>query len=477
MIGNFELVVSLAAGGLGYFWREDKPDASGVFPWHSTGTIPGTTGAVDAVTMIQSRFSTAGNGPGNMEVVARIGDGLQHFWREDKPDAIGVFPWHSTGTIPGTTGVSGTPALVQSRFGIWQAVFLNAYLKLGGWFGPYGDPTSDIQASPNGGLLADFADGSIYWTQSTGAHGAFGPVHDKFLQLGGPGGFLGYPLRDTDAAPNGGMFCDFQGGSIYWSQDSGAHEVHGEIRRHWLWLTDGGPGGFLGYPTTDESPANGGSSLPGVPTRFRYTGPGRFNHFEHGSIYFSPTTGAQETHGAIHDKWAQLGWERSHVGYPINDALHGGIQGFQDGVLVAKDEWNVQAGVKVYCRDPGPGCDGPVTGGGSTPTMGLSAVEFFNCQPDGHTVYVWALDATAGSGWENRGSIPSQRDSSGICPGPGSRPLTVALRNGHEYQLVAVDPDGITCDGQNDPTIIGCQRWSSIVMGSDQGPTVTVAVG
>ncbi len=48
-------------------------------------------------------------------------------------------------------------------------------------------------------------------------------------------------------------------------------------------------------------------------------GVGRFNHFEHGSIYWTPATGAHEVHGIIRAKWESMGWERSVLRYPITD--------------------------------------------------------------------------------------------------------------------------------------------------------------
>src|SRR5207302_1957528 len=49
-------------------------------------------------------------------------------------------------------------------------------------------------------------------------------------------------------------------------------------------------------------------------------GVGRFNHFANsGSIYWTPSTGAWSIHGAIRNKWASMGWERSVVGYPVTD--------------------------------------------------------------------------------------------------------------------------------------------------------------
>ncbi len=71
------------------------------------------------------------------------------------------------------------------------------------------------------------------------------------------------------------------------------------------YLTLGGPAGRAGLPTTDELP---------TPDSV-----GRFNHFTGSggaSIYWTPTSGAQEIQGAIRSLWATTGWERGPLGYP-----------------------------------------------------------------------------------------------------------------------------------------------------------------
>ena len=83
------------------------------------------------------------------------------------------------------------------------------------------------------------------------------------------------------------------------------HEVHGAIRVKYDSL--GAESSFLGYPTTDET---------GCPD-----GVGRYNHFEAGSIYWSPATGAHEVHGLIRSLWASQGWERGPLGYPLADEM------------------------------------------------------------------------------------------------------------------------------------------------------------
>ncbi|MCX6676625.1 MAG: PA14 domain-containing protein [Methanothrix sp.] len=75
--GNFELIVPLATGGLAHFWRDN--DASDM-PWKGP-TIFGGTDKYDAVTMIQSNYGS----PGDLEVVARVGDRLVFFWRDSGP--------------------------------------------------------------------------------------------------------------------------------------------------------------------------------------------------------------------------------------------------------------------------------------------------------------------------------------------------------------------------------------------------------
>ncbi|MEU4039659.1 LGFP repeat-containing protein [Streptomyces collinus] len=108
--------------------------------------------------------------------------------------------------------------------------------------------------------------------------------------------WIGAPVdagAGTDEGPNPdgrGRSLDFENGTIEWSPETGAHEVHGAIRDHWARL---GGEKFLGYPLTDEM---------GTPD-----GVGRYNHFENGSIYWTPETGAWEAHGAIRDKWASMG--------------------------------------------------------------------------------------------------------------------------------------------------------------------------
>jgi LGFP repeat len=99
----------------------------------------------------------------------------------------------------------------------------------------------------------------------------------------------------------------------------------------------GGPGGFLGKPTIDEKVAPDGV--------------GHYRHYEHGSIYWHPECGAREVHGLIRQRWAQLGWEKSYLGYPITDEIDlvngaGRVSRFKGGELIWRSATNQVSEVK-----------------------------------------------------------------------------------------------------------------------------------
>lgn len=136
--------------------------------------------------------------------------------------------------------------------------------------------------------------------------------------------------QQTPVPRNEGYWQRFERGYVYWSPTTDAHAVLGAIFDMWADL--GREQGMLGFPTTDE--------LPTPDNR------GRFNHFQGGSIYWTPQTGAQEVHGLIRDKWASMGWERSFLGYPVSAEKpydHGRISEFEHGRII----WTPAGGIEV----------------------------------------------------------------------------------------------------------------------------------
>jgi uncharacterized protein with LGFP repeats len=184
------------------------------------------------------------------------------------------------------------------------------YQELGGASSFLGAPLGgEFVFAGVGGAARNYQGGTIYWSANTGAHEVHGAIRDAYRRLGGPIGFLGFPLTDEAATPGAaGRFNDFNawsgdGGSIYWSASTGAHEVHGAIRAEYLFQK--GPGAFLGFPLTDEA------ATPGAA--------GRYSEFTGGTMYWSPATRAHEVHGAIREHYLYLGGPAGFLGFPVTN--------------------------------------------------------------------------------------------------------------------------------------------------------------
>lgn len=198
-----------------------------------------------------------------------------------------------------------------------------AYEQSGGADGPLGVAVTDLDcARKGGGCVQFFQHGALAWSPGTGIHTLPAPVSAAWrehAETGGPG----YPTGEAACnLPGGGCRQQFQTGSIYWSRTSGAFEVNGPILTRYLAV--GAAAGPLGYPV-------GGSpcGLAGV---------GCMQDFQHGSIYWSATTGAQVVTGAVRTRYLALGAQDGRLGYPTigTACVAGGCgQHFQGGSIYA----------------------------------------------------------------------------------------------------------------------------------------------
>lgn len=199
---------------------------------------------------------------------------------------------------------------------------LRTYLKAGDKRGI--DPKQYLKARaialPCAGVVGE--GGANDGIQCDGAKGAvIGEIAVKYLELGGCLSVLGLAQTDEMTLPDGrGRYNVFQNGSIYWTADFGAHEVHGDIRA--LWISLDAEAGPLGYPTGDEK---------GTPDK-----KGRYSTFENGSIYWTSSTKAHEVLVPIRNKWRELDWEKGPLGYPTSgqyDVAEGKKSDFERGSI------------------------------------------------------------------------------------------------------------------------------------------------
>ena len=213
------------------------------------------------------------------------------------------------------------PAFADVFYNHWiGGRILEAFIRNGGHESLGNAITPENNAARGGKFQVFERDASIYWHPAVSggvAHLTGGAIREKWSQLGWENGTLKYPITDELTTTDGlGKFNHFEGGSIFWLPTVGAHQVGGDIQDRWIKL--GQYRGLLGYPTTDETAINNG----------------RYNHFQRGSIYWSPETGAHSVRGRIRDFWARSGWELSSFGYPTSEERSvrvGALQSFKHG--------------------------------------------------------------------------------------------------------------------------------------------------
>lgn len=164
---------------------------------------------------------------------------------------------------------------------------------------------------------------------------AVNAIDDRYAAFGGEGSLLGAPTGEAVDIP-GGAERDYAGGVIFYSKDSGAHVMYGDILDKYRAL--GGPGSELGFPKNDESDSGDGV--------------GRFNDFtdlrgDAASIYWTPEVGAWVIKGKVLEAWRAAGGIKSPFGYPtadtttIDDTLTSTFVG-PDGTQL---QWSKSAGL------------------------------------------------------------------------------------------------------------------------------------
>ncbi|GAB3017780.1 LGFP repeat-containing protein [Spirosoma pulveris] len=167
-----------------------------------------------------------------------------------------------------------------NEFGLYGAI-REKWVQSGRVTGPLGRPVSgEIATFDTLGRFQNFTGGIISWHPTTGAHIVWGAIGERWLQVGREA--FGYPITDEVATSSGhGRFNHFQAiqlpgkpvASIYWSPESGAHEIYGAIRDKWIQL--GSERSRLGYPISAETDQAGG----------------RLQRFQGGSLFWTPRSG------------------------------------------------------------------------------------------------------------------------------------------------------------------------------------------
>lgn len=281
-----------------------------------------------------------------------------------------------------------TPLLEAERIGLGNVE--SKYLDLQGPAGPLGVVTGSEQQVARG-RMRSFAGGDVFWAPETGTHVVQGPVLAHYRKHGGPTGELGFPASDEQDRPAlGARVSYFENGAIFWNEKDGAHEVHGEIFTRYVYLD--AAKGPLGLPTSDElisprgrrnefkggtifwSTETGASALSGdILNCYRYQlqgtkGPlgmpisgvndlltpegnvtgSKVARFENGSIYQGRKTGACAVQGDIRRVYEESGGPWGSLGFPkTNEKDVPGTDirynDFENGIII----WRPRTGARA----------------------------------------------------------------------------------------------------------------------------------
>ncbi|MCQ4608157.1 alpha/beta hydrolase-fold protein [Corynebacterium pseudogenitalium] len=179
------------------------------------------------------------------------------------------------------------------------------------------------------GKAEDFRGGTAFWSPKTGAYPLFGAILAKYSGLGGASSWLGFPTTGETKTPDGvGRFVHFENGSIYWTPQTGAYAIPGDMFK--AWGENGYETGDLKYPVAEAN----------------QVGKGYVQKFQGGFLTRNPDKSHNIVHGAIAEKYGELGTATSALGYPKSNeiAIRGGFfQQFEKGNIY----WSPETGAHV----------------------------------------------------------------------------------------------------------------------------------
>ncbi|MDO3402181.1 hypothetical protein QWI29_19240 [Mycolicibacterium neoaurum] len=165
-----------------------------------------------------------------------------------------------------TRAFTTTPPELAAQLGAVQvpsdaaSAIAAARRAAGGELGPLGAEDGAQYAIGADGVGQNYAGGKIFYSPQTGANVVTGQILAKYESVGGPTGDLGFPTAsevDGGLAPQSAVvpFAAEDKPVIFWTPDFGAVIVRGAMNAAWQKL--GGATGELGAPKSDQTD-NGG---------------------------------------------------------------------------------------------------------------------------------------------------------------------------------------------------------------------------
>lgn len=252
------------------------------------------------------------------------------------PDQAAQYQIFANGVIV-YSAVWGAMLLSLAIFQKWLS--LNSMTEAGGanLLSYVGFPKEDVQTTA-GVQTGHFERGTIAFETASGqSRVIYGGINVHYWNLDGA---LGLPLNEETPAANGGRYQSFQAGDIYWRADLDAFEVRGQILQRWLDL--GGAAGVLGYPLSDEQPVIRDGSEIGRSSRFEH---GTI-YFSTATGAWDVLDRIRQTYEESYD--GPVGWLGFPIGGMTATPTSGGFYNdFENGLLVSHES-GAYAGVQAF---------------------------------------------------------------------------------------------------------------------------------
>lgn len=176
--------------------------------------------------------------------------GIYSYWMTNENEAIATIGYPTNGEEKDDDGntfqqYDNGRVYWNEKFGAWSisGELLDYWLSLGGVDSYLGVSESLPVKKDDGGVAQKFNNGWIYWKEPLGVENIHGGILDKWLTEDG----MGYPVGGEVKDENKNTYQDFENGRIYWNNDVGTWVLKKFSLDHWL--KTGGVAGYLGYPT------------------------------------------------------------------------------------------------------------------------------------------------------------------------------------------------------------------------------------
>ncbi|WP_163231744.1 RICIN domain-containing protein [Bifidobacterium aerophilum] len=222
------------------------------------------------------------------------------------------------------------------------------YSRNSSWLGV---PKANEQADGNY-VVQEFQNGTVYSKNNGGTYAVRNNgMQNTYAEQGGPSGWLGYPISDAQTNKNR-TAQQFEHGAIVRNSNGSVLFVKGEINSYWT--TQGGFGGWLGWPTANEQADGNGN----------YS-----QSFDGGTVHWYADGSSV---ASIQSKWTALGGDSGSLGEPADKITvqtpQGYVRTFKKGMIFATSAtdvstavvmdsniftyWNSKGGLKSYLGLP-----------------------------------------------------------------------------------------------------------------------------